>query len=472
MWPFVTQFLTSHVSTLIGFTLALLITAHLVIEKRSPSNIFAWGLFILFAPTIGTPLFFLLSGRKNRKLVRIKREILKLAAKLTPTTQTAETVEKNSTAPFLPQKCTGNTFTLLASGTSTLTSLQDNINSAKESIFLMTYVFGHDATGKQLLELLCRRAREGITVKVLIDAFGSLGCTRSFIRPLRKAGGHIVRFLPALPLQLRGSAHLRNHRKVAIFDQKRAILGGHNLENRCLQSSECPKKAFHDFSGIVEGPIVATLNRVFISDWCFATKSSPMAYSKTLAYNPPACGSDEVKVIASGPDYIEDPLWEQILTIIQECRRELLCVTPYFVPDEVVFRSLLIKAHAGAKIRLITPEKSNQNLVNIARHHYLRELAKAGVEILLYHPKMLHAKLIIADKKIALMGSANLDIRSFFLNFEIGIVHTSPQPVKELQAWAKNLLPDCRPYQDSRHYHATKNRRFIEDFAHLLVPLL
>ena len=196
---------------------------------------------------------------------------------------------------------------------------------------------------------------------------------------------------------------MRNHRKIAIFDQKRAIVGSHNLENRCLQSSESHKRAFHDFSGIVESPIVATLNRIFISDWCFATKSSPIAYSKILAYNPSASGFNEVKVIAGDPDYIEDPLWEQILTIVQECRRELLCITPYFVPNEVLFRSPLIKAHTGVKIRLITPEKSNQNLVNIARHHYFRELAKAGVEILLYHPKMLHAKLIIADKKMAMM---------------------------------------------------------------------
>lgn len=179
-----------------------------------------------------------------------------------------------------------------------------------------------------------------------------------------------------------------------------------------------------------------------------------------------------MEIIASGPDVDGDPLWERYLTMVQECRRELTIVTPYFVPDEVLFQSLVIKAHAGRHIRLILPEVSNHKLVDFARGHYLRKLLEAGVDIQLYRPRMLHAKLMIMDGRVAALGSANLDIRSLFVNFEIGMIQTSPQPVRELKQWVDSILPDCVPYRVLPNAKASPQRRVVEDFAHLVAPLL
>jgi cardiolipin synthase len=137
-----------------------------------------------------------------------------------------------------------------------------------------------------------------------------------------------------------------------------------------------------------------------------------------------------------------------------------------------LFRSLLIQAHLGRRVRIIMPEKSNHLLADFARHYYLRQLHDAGVEVLLYSPKMMHAKLVLVDGEIALMGSANMDNRSLFVNFEIGVFLTSPKPVRELTAWTDRLRADCVTYIDSGHAGAGSTRRVMQDFAHLLGPLL
>jgi cardiolipin synthase len=167
-----------------------------------------------------------------------------------------------------------------------------------------------------------------------------------------------------------------------------------------------------------------------------------------------------------------DALWERLLSLVQQCREEISIVTPYFIPDEVLFQSMLVQAHAGKRIRLIVPERSNHPMVDFARHHYLRQLHEAGVEILLYRKKMLHAKLLVADGQVAMMGSANMDLRSLFVNFEIGVFLYSTEPIQELSAWTESLLPDCVTYLASGHAGAGANRRLMEDFAHLLGPLL
>jgi cardiolipin synthase len=132
----------------------------------------------------------------------------------------------------------------------------------------------------------------------------------------------------------------------------------------------------------------------------------------------------------------------------------------------------MVQAHLGKRIRLIVPEKSNHPLTDFARHHYLRLLHDAGVEVLFYRPRMNHGKLMLMDDKIAMMGSANMDLRSLFVNFEIGVFLYSPEPIRALSGWVERLLPDCANYTEAGYAGASENRRVMEDFAHMLGPLL
>ncbi|HYD83371.1 MAG TPA: phospholipase D-like domain-containing protein, partial [Opitutus sp.] len=294
-----------------------------------------------------------------------------------------------------------------------------------------------------------------------------------FVLPIKRAGGEIVWFMPMLPFTSRGSANLRNHRKIAVFDCCTAIVGGHNLARDYMGPTPF-RKRFADFGAVIEGPAAALLNEVFIADWCFASRQSADALHHEIPVDAVAepRGTSDLQVVASGPDVPGDPLYEGILAMIHEAERSLWIVTPYFLPDEVLLRSLKVKIHAGCAVTLILPARSNHPITDLARRHYVRELQSAGARVLLYQPGMLHSKAMIIDDRVALFGSANFDPRSLFVNFEVGLFVHSKADVQAIQQWAESLLASCRPPKAER----TKKRRIIgtimEDVSRLLAPLL
>ena len=234
-----------------------------------------------------------------------------------------------------------------------------------------------------MIDLLAQRARAGITVRLLLDSLGSWQGSRRARRQIRAAGGQVAMFIPVLPFQSRVSTNLRNHRKIAIFDNACAITGGQNIDRRFMGASPNPD-CFTDFSLVTYGPAVAQLNRIFIADWAFASKQSAEAFHPELSYEPEQAGDRTIEIIASGPDVKGDPLWEQILRIIQEFRQNLTLITPYFIPDDVLFRSMIVKAHTVRQIRLVLPLKSNHPITDIARYHFAAAPRRRCANSLLY----------------------------------------------------------------------------------------
>lgn len=477
MWPWIDQnivepvidflggslfFVLTNLSTVLGFVLAVLIIRRVLIEKRNPSNFFAWFFVVIFIPIVGVPLYFIFGGRKSRKLVRNKRSVARHAEDIA---QQRETAAPNSSINA------GNHFELLPDGQSAYERMCHEIDAAEHSIHIATYILGNDATGNAIVDRLAARAIEGVKVRLLLDSLGSWNCTRAARIKLRHAGGEVAMFMPVLPVQTQTSSNLRNHRKIAIFDNYRAITGGQNLDARFMGSGEDADR-FTDFSVVTQGPAVAQFTRIFLSDWAFAHKTSPSEFEELLRYRPEEAGNSTTEIIESGPDVLNDPLWEQIIRLIQEFKYSLTIVTPYFIPDDVILQSLIVKAHTGRHIRLIMPLKSNQRLADIARHHYLRQLAEAGIEIYFYERGMMHGKLILVDEKVAMTGSANIDMRSLFVNFEIAQMHYTLSDVEQLSEWAKRLLTDCIPYKQAIRDAAFMPSRFTQDLVHLLVPLL
>ncbi len=465
-------FFVANGTTVLGFILALLIIRRVLTEKRNPSNFFAWFFIVLFFPLVGVPLYFMFGGRKSRKTSRIKREIADATRSLTD----------ESAIPDVPTHdmlayeggntvTTGNHFKLLPDGETAFHRICAEIERAEHTIHIATYILSHDATGNKIVDLLAQRAAEGVTVRLLLDSLGSWNQTRAARYKIRQAGGHVAMFMPVLPIQTHISSNLRNHRKIAIFDNYRAITGGQNLDMRFLGATPTPER-FTDFSVITQGPAVAHLTRTFLADWAFAAKESPSKFSDILRKVPEEAGDSTIEVIASGPDVANDPLWEQIIRIIQEFKQSLTIITPYFIPDEVLFQSLIVKAHTGRYIRLVLPLQSNHSIADIARHHYLRKLHEAGVEILFYTPRMLHGKVILADGKVALVGSANIDMRSLFVNFEIALLHYSPKDIQTLDQWAQAIIDDSITYEDATADKQLMPAKFTENLVHLLVPLL
>jgi cardiolipin synthase len=462
-------FLLANLSVVLGFVCAWLILRRVSAEKRSPSNTFAWILLVLFLPFLGVPLYFMFGGRKSRRMAQMKSKVSQHAADL------SKRPSIRPTAPIAPgtgQNCNqGNHSELLSDGKVTYRRLLQEIQNAEHTIHIATYILGSDRSGKTITDLLAQRAAEGVTVRLLLDSLGSWNCTRMARRRIRQAGGEVAMFMPVLPLQTQTSSNLRNHRKIAIFDNFRAITGGQNLDNRFL--GDWPdSERFADFSVVTQGPVVAELTRTFIADWSFAAKEDPTRHRELLQYIPEEAGNSTIEAITSGPDVPNDPLWEQLVRIIQEFKQHLTIVTPYFIPDEVLLQSLIIKAHTGRHIRIILPLHSNQRLADIARHRALHELHAAGVEILFYQSRMLHAKLVLADDLVALMGSANIDMRSLFVNFEIALAHYTSTDIRMFTTWARDLEKDCIPYKEALRDPAFVPSRLSQDLVHLLVPLL
>ncbi|MGZ0708656.1 phospholipase D-like domain-containing protein [Coraliomargarita sp. W4R53] len=457
-------FVLTNFTAILSFVLALLIIRRVFEEKRNPSNFFAWFFIVIFMPIIGVPLYFMFGGRKSRKLAKNKLEV---------TNSALDIAQQASSTDRAPQRThsQGNHFELLADGEAAFKRICHEIETAEHTIHIATYILGNDATGQAIVDRLTQRAHEGITVRLLLDSLGSWNCTRAARYKIRQAGGEVAMFMPVLPIQTQTSSNLRNHRKIAIFDNYRAITGGQNLDTRFMGAHENSER-FTDFSIITQGPAVANLTRTFIADWAFSNKESPSLHEALLRYVPEEAGNSTTEIIASGPDAPNDPLWEQIVRIIQEFKQNLTIITPYFIPDEVVFRSLIVKAHTGRRIRLILPLKSNQRLTDIARYHYLRELDKAGVDIQFYTPRMMHGKLILADGIVAMTGSANIDMRSLFVNFEIGQLHYTPSDIQALTKWADTLQQDCISYRQAIRERDILPNRMVEDFVHLIAPLL
>lgn len=464
-----------HLLTIAGFLLALFLVARLMSEKRQPGNTVAWLLIILLIPYVGVPLYLLLGGRKLRRLMKRKGQIFPAttAAAVVPSTSAHRPVPQAVTASGGSPPLGGNRVTLLTTGEDAFRALEEGIRSARHNIHITTFILGRDDTGRRIMKLLAQRAREGVKVRLLLDAVGCMFLSRDFTVRLKQAGGEVQWFMPVLHFTPRGSANLRNHRKIAVFDHATAIVGGHNIAREYMGAAPW-RKRWVDFGAQIDGPAAVLLNEVFIADWCFASRQDPDSLRAEIPaeVHSRVCGDGELQVIASGPDVNGDPLYEGLVAMIQSAKRSIWIITPYFIPDEVLLRSLIVKARAGVEITLIVPAKSNHPVTDFARRQYLRELRQAGVRLRFHSPGMMHSKATIVDHEIALFGSANFDLRSLFVNFEIGVLAHSAPDVQAIKAWAQAL---CEATHEPKPAKTAKRRwlaNLAEDLSRLLAPLL
>lgn len=470
----VTTSIWSHLLTVSGFLLAIFAIARLISEKRQPGNTVAWLLGIVLVPYVGVPLFLMFGGRKIKQLAETKTRVsLRLpgaprAAEATENLPAVRTIVANGGG----EPVGGNALRLLTDGQTAYAELVRGIREAKHTIHIATFILGRDEVGAAIVKLLAERARAGVRVRLLLDAFGCFLTSRKFVEPIRAAGGEVARFMPVVMLSTRHSANLRNHRKIAVFDHHVAIVGGHNIARDYMGAKPWAKR-FDDFGAVINGPAAALLDEVFLADWAFAS-GQPLEnlHAEVPRECPPAAGAGDLQVITSGPDVEGDPLYEGLVSLIQEAEHSIWVITPYFIPDEVLQRSLLVKARAGKDVTIIVPRNSNHPITDYAGRQYLRELHQAGARILRYKPRMLHAKAMIIDDQYAVFGSANFDLRSLFVNFEIGIAAYTESDTAPIRRWAGRLLDDCEDYDPAQQRRHPWLGNIAEEIGRLLAPLL
>jgi len=444
---FQVPYIFAHLLSIAETLFIVYLLSNILQERRAPTSSLAWILAIIAVPYIGIP-FYLIVG--NRKLQKIQK------------------FSTFSLAGNRKRYC--QSIPILYEGDQAMVAVENLINDAKYFIAISTFVLGDDATGRRILELLTRRAREGVNIFLLLDGVGSFWAPGAAIRGLRNAGGKVEKFLPLMRLPFKGRANLRNHRKIIIADGKRSIVGGMNLAEHYLGYGLRP---WRDLSFLIEGEAVNDLISIFESDWGFATGTPLVLASRLSTLDSPNPATEQLtvpslEVIPSGPDVHEDLLYERILDGIFHAEHTISIVTPYFIPDETLLRALCIASRKGLRIDIYIPKRSNHLVADFVRVSYINELYGLGAEIHLFTETMLHAKLILIDNRTVIFGSANMDIRSMMLNYEIGLISDDLIFAEALMAWCNALRNDSVAYSPA----TGTIRGTIQGMARVLAPLL
>lgn len=452
-----------HVLAVAVFALGVLFMFRILRAEKTPPNTIAWLLAIFLIPYIGVPLYIIFGGRKIKRKIKRKEVLDKIVSELLGQDEIANRALPGGISGLFPKR-NGNSVSLLATGESAFRELKHQIESARQSIYITTYILGKDATGKAILDMLALKAQQGVRVYLLMDALGSFNISGQFLAEFKQAGGRYAFFMPMIHWPFRGRANLRNHRKVVIVDNKTAIIGGLNLAKEYMGATVDVKR-WHDLSALVAGPIVNDFYTIFRADWKFAAREGLPVVKPVDVKGPREA---ETQLVPSGPDVNEDPLYDTVLTAIFNAQKRIWVMTPYFIPDEMLTKTLCIAAQRNLDVRIIVPAVSNHRIADLARRSYLRQIHHAGGKIYYFKPGMLHAKLIIMDDTLGIIGSMNMDVRSFFLNYEVAMFIYSEPVVKQLESWSAGIMSDCKTGVKK----ASASGEFIEGVIRLFAPLL
>ena len=460
-------YVVEHLTAIVIFVLAFLFFARVLRDQDKASTSFAWILSIVLVPFLAIPAYLLFGGRKIAAIVRDKRplSLREDGAEATPVTDSE--CERMLIGSGLNPARPGNESRFIADDAAMYEKLVCLIDEAEHSISIVTFIFGTDEVGRDIARRLCAKAEAGVAVRVLVDALGSFKSRFGLLQQMERSGVEVGVFMRFLSLRRKWSANLRNHRKLALFDNEIALIGGFNLASEYIgPRKRDPVDVWIDTAMTVRGPLVADMLRLFEADWQFAR---PGDHVPALPANTARVGNDVMQLVPSGPDVNGDPYYEAILSRLYRAHHRIWMVTPYFVPDEGVMRALLIHARSGHDVRLCVPLRSNHWLADRARTRYLRRLLNSGARVFFHPTRMIHAKHLLIDNDLAVSGSANFDLRSFYLNFEESVFVYDGAALDDLSAWFEQLFATCTERELAEPDYV---ERWIEDISWLLSPLL
>jgi len=456
----------SHLVSIVGFGMAIVLVADVLRSRRPAGSAMAWMLAIVLAPYVGVPLYLALGGRKMSRNARKKHPLYDVGR---PAVAARSDIERMLIGVGAPPARDGNQIRLLDTGEAAFEELVAIIDGARTSLDLSTLILAGDEVGQAVIERLAARARAGVQVRVLVDALFRLRSTGGRLATLTGAGGRLAWFMPVVHIPFRGHANLRLHRKMVIADGQTALVGGMNIAHEYMGPVPFPGR-WRDLSASLVGPVVGDVAAIFESDWQFATGRSAKASGPAEARRaapPVGTGQATVQAVGSGPDVVSDRIYDALLTATFTARQRLWIATPYFIPDEALAKAFGLAARRGVDVRILVPARSNHRIADFAGASYLRDVAEAGGKVFCYVPGMMHAKVAVIDDTLGVLGSANVDMRSFFLDYEIALLFTSPSEVQGLATWFDATLGQARPLGPAK-----RSRRLVEDVTRVLGPLI
>jgi len=460
-----------------------LVMIPIVIRRHRPSEALAWLAIVFFEPFIGLVIYAIL-GRAPTSQRRIKRR-----RHIIESVRTPELVREMSAFAFEPDEieryhqdlvsfseeltrmpvARGNTARIVTTTDRLMREMARAIDKAEHHVHLLTYILADDETAHRVLESMRRAAERGVTCRVLIDQIGSKRFLRRRGSILDHENIEVRAALPAGPLRRPFERFdVRMHRKAMVVDGEVAFVGSHNIVH-----SAYGKKKFGewiDLTAAVRGPIVNQIQQLFLEDW--ACEGERIRVDDRVMPTPRRAGKVPMLAVPSGPGDRHDAARQLFITMINEANDRVVMTSPYMIPDESSLLALLLAARRGVRVDVVVPAKSNHPLVQLASSGYYDEMAESGITIHLHQRGLIHAKTLSIDSHFAVLGSANFDRRSFELNYELSMFLIGNEITEKLRTHQIRYIEESVPLDLEQWRGRSRVRRFGENCAKILGPLL
>lgn len=477
------EFTTIILSVMLFINIVLGISIVFLERKNAPSA-WAWLMVLLFVPIVGFLLYLIFGKPISNSKIFVWDTKTRLGLKAAVQGQLRE-IEKNEltyndhdmksyeSLIYLNLRTDSALFSqnnavdILVDGQEKFDRLMQDLRRAKDHIHLIYYIVRHDHLGTQIADILIKKANEGVTVRFLYDAMGSRRLSKKYVKRLRQAGVQVEEFFPAKFINFK--INYRNHRKLAIIDGKVGYIGGFNIGDEYL-GKDRKFGYWRDTHLRVRGSAVESMQTRFILDWNQASKDEILFEDRY--YQSERAGDAGMQIVSSGPDQDLEQIKNGYIKMIMEAKESIYIQTPYFIPDESLRDALKIAALSGIDVKVMIPNKPDHPFVYWATLSYSGELLKSGGEVYIYQNGFLHAKTLIVDGKIASVGTANIDVRSFRLNFEVNAFIYDKKITEELvQAFNDDIR---RSTQMTKKLYEKRSIgiRIKESISRLLSPVL
>jgi cardiolipin synthase len=483
-WLFITEILYT--------IFILLVCLRIIYDTVSYTKTFAYLLLVIFVPVVG--IFIYLSfgiNYRKRKIYskkldnddelasQLDEEVFKYSQQTYKDHQ--QLLESNRELAYMLSKynksalAAKNTIRLLINGENKFPDVFKALKDAKHHIHIEYYIYENDEIGNSIADLLIQKAKEGVEVRFIYDDFGSRSIRKKLVKRLKNGGVKIYPFYRVIFIALANRLNYRNHRKIIVIDGCQAFVGGINVSDRYINKQGNSNTLYwRDTHLSIAGPAVQYLQYLFLCDWNFCANDHLHRnhhFFPTISSFPDG-DNKIVQIAASGPDSDTPTILFTVLQAINLATTEILITTPYFIPSESIIDALIVAALGGVHVKLLVPGISDSKIVNAAAYSYYGDLLDAGAEIYLYQKGFVHAKTMVTDKKLAMVGTANMDSRSFDLNFEVNALIYDVETAEHLAGIFYDDIKDARKIDAKTWNQRPVIKQMFEKTARLVSPLL
>ena len=461
----------------------------IIYDTQSVTKTLAYLLLVIFLPIIGVFIYFSfgINYRKNKlyskKIIQDqKQEDLVLAKLESYNLKNLEALNEGDHFSGLMKMIyktdrspltTNNSVKLLINGEEKFPEVLEALRNAKHHIHIEYYIYEDDEIGRAIEQILIEKAKAGVEVRFIYDDFGSASIRKTLAKRLRENGVKAFPFYKIKLIKLASRLNYRNHRKIIVIDGRISFVGGINISEKYSNAYNGNKLFWRDTHLKLQGDATAILQHIFIGDWNYCSDEK-LTISEDYFPKPEldSTQSKIVQIVSSGPDSDRPNIYYAIIKTIQSAKKEIFLTTPYFIPGETIIDAMKMAALSGVAVKLLVPGISDSFMVNSAAKSYYTELLKAGVQIYLYQKGFVHAKTLVADRCLAMVGTANLDYRSFDLNFEVNAIVYDKELAEELAFNFEKDLQDSVQIDINSWLNRPKHTQLIEKIVRLISPML